>query len=176
MASGEERSATDEPRLFYEPGGRWRWLLLGPLAGSIMFGLQVWGKMGTSLVMPVVTAAVVAFFVSLQIYAARVHATVELTSTELRQGAETLAVGQIKWLYPDADRYIWEEARALGELTGVPKGRKPVGLRLNGGRRAQAWARKHVELRAALAQLVPAPPAGMDLGDDPEIDTESEQW
>jgi hypothetical protein len=32
--------ADAEPRLFYEPGGRWRWLLLGPLAGLIMFGLQ----------------------------------------------------------------------------------------------------------------------------------------
>ncbi|SHT75527.1 putative transmembrane protein [Mycobacteroides abscessus subsp. abscessus] len=58
----------------------------------------------------------------------------------------------------------------------MPKGRKPVGLRLTGGRRAQAWAKKHEELRAALATLVPAPPAGMDLGDDPEIDSESEQW
>ncbi|ALR13066.1 hypothetical protein BST43_02035 [Mycobacteroides saopaulense] len=165
-----------EPRLFYEPGGRWRWLLLGPLAGLIMFGLQVWGKGGYSLVMPLITAAIVAFFISLQIYAARVHATVELTPTELRQGGETLAVSQIKWLYPEDDRHVWEESRPLGELTGVPKGRKPVGLRLTGGRRAQAWAKKHQELRTALATLVPAPPAGMDLGEDPEIDIESEQW
>ncbi|MBB4852842.1 hypothetical protein HNP40_000208 [Mycobacteroides chelonae] len=165
-----------QSRLFYEPGGRWRWLLLGPLAGLIMFGLQVWGKAGMSPVMPVITAAIVAFFIALQIYAARVHATVELTPAELRQGGETLAVSQIKWMYPDADRHVWEESRPLGELTGVPKGRKPVGLRLTGGRRAQAWAKKHEELRTALATLVPAPPAGMDLGDDPEIDTESEQW
>ncbi|WP_078323357.1 hypothetical protein [Mycobacteroides salmoniphilum] len=165
-----------EPRLFYEPGGRWRWLLLGPLAGLIMLGLQVWGQGGVSPVMPLITAAIVAFFLALQIYAARVHATVELTPTELRQGGETLAISQIKWLYPDADRYVWEESRPLGELTGVPKGRKPVGLRLTGGRRAQAWAKKHEELRTALTTLVPAPPAGMDLGDDPEIDTESEQW
>jgi len=165
-----------EPRLFYEPGSRWRWLFLGPLAGLIMFGLQVWGKAGLSPVMPLIAAAIVAFFISLQIYAARVHATVELTPTELRQGGETLAVSQIKWLYPDADRHVWEESRPLGELTGVPKGRKPVGLRLTAGRRAQAWAKKHEELRAALATLVPAPPAGMDLGDDPEIDIESEKW
>ncbi|MGH3725639.1 MAG: hypothetical protein ACRDUS_16140 [Mycobacterium sp.] len=171
-----EQSTEQESRLFYEPGSRWRWLLLGPLAGLTMFGLQLWGKVGVHFLMPVIVAAVVAFFISLQIYAARVHASVELTPTELRQGGETLAVSQIKWLYPDADRHVWEEARALGELTGVPKGRKPVGLRLNGGRRAQAWAKKHEELRAALATLVPAPPAGMDLGDDPELDTESEKW
>ncbi|MBA0045956.1 hypothetical protein [Mycobacterium sp. NPDC050853] len=168
--------STDGERLFYESGGRWRWLLLGPLAGLIMLGLQLWSKMGVDLLMPVGTAAVVSFFIALQIYAARIHASVELTPTVLRQGAETLAVSQIKWLYPDADRDIWEEARPLGELTGVPKGRKPVGLRLAGGRRAQAWARRHEELRAALAKLVPAPPAGMDLGNDPEIDIESEQW
>lgn len=165
-----------EPRLFYEPGGRWLWLLLGPLAGLIMFGLQVWGKGGVSPVMPLIAAVLVVFFVSLQIYAVRVHASVELTPTELRQGGEILAVSQIRWLYSDDDRHIWEESRPLGELTGVPKGRKPVGLRLTGGRRAQAWAKKHEELRAALATLVPAPPAGMDLGDDPEIDSESEQW
>ncbi|MUM19831.1 hypothetical protein FZI91_04765 [Mycobacterium sp. CBMA271] len=169
-------ASTAEERLFYEPGSRWRWLLLGPLAGLIIFGLQIWGKAGINFFMPVVVAAVVAFFIALQIYAARVHASVELTPTELRQGTETVSVSHIKWLYPDADRHVWEEARPLGELTGVPKGRKPVGLRLAGGRRAQAWAKKHEELRAALTTLVPAPPAGMDLGDDPEIDIESEKW
>lgn len=29
-----------EPRLFYEPGGRWLWLLLGPLAGLIMLACR----------------------------------------------------------------------------------------------------------------------------------------
>ena len=45
-------------------------------------------------------------------------------------------------------------ARALGELTGVPKGRTGIGLKLTNDRTAQAWARKHQQLRAQLIHLV----------------------
>ena len=48
----------------------------------------------------------------------------------------------------------WQEARALGELAGVPRGRIGIGLKLTGGRTAQAWARRHRHLRAALTPLV----------------------
>ena len=48
----------------------------------------------------------------------------------------------------------WQSARALGELTGVPRGRTAIGLKLSGGRMAQAWARRHRELRAALTELL----------------------
>ena len=41
-----------------------------------------------------------------------------------------------------------------GELVGVPKGRTGIGLRLTGGRTAQAWARKHRHLRNLLTPLV----------------------
>jgi hypothetical protein len=36
----------------------------------------------------------------------------------------------------------------------VPKGRIGIGVRLTGGRTAQAWARRHRHLRAALTPLV----------------------
>ena len=60
-------------------------------------------------------------------------------------------------IYPEAtgaETPKWQYARALGELTGVPRGRTGIGLRLTNDRSAQAWARKHHQLRAALTNLV----------------------
>ena len=57
----------------------------------------------------------------------------------------------------DSDAAIvekWQSSRALGELSGVPRGRTGIGLNLTGGRTAQAWARHHRDLRAALTPLV----------------------
>ena len=57
----------------------------------------------------------------------------------------------------DSDAAIvekWQSSRALGELSGVPRGRTGIGLKLTGGRTAQAWARHHRDLRAALTPLV----------------------
>ena len=48
----------------------------------------------------------------------------------------------------------WQSSRALGELTGVPRGRTPIGLQLVDKRVAQAWARDHHKLRAALLGLL----------------------
>ena len=36
----------------------------------------------------------------------------------------------------------------------MPRGRTGIGLKLTGGRTAQAWARHHRDLRAALTPLV----------------------
>jgi hypothetical protein len=52
----------------------------------------------------------------------------------------------------------------------VPRGRFGIGLRLTGGRTAQAWAKRHRHLRDALTPLVQerVEPAGSDAvdGDD----------
>ena len=48
----------------------------------------------------------------------------------------------------------WQAAPALGELTGVPKGRTGIGLQMAGPRAVQAWARNHRRLRAALTALL----------------------
>ena len=48
----------------------------------------------------------------------------------------------------------WQTSRALGELSGIPRGRKGVGIGLTGARTAQAWARKHRQLREALTRVV----------------------
>ncbi|OLP01404.1 DUF3093 domain-containing protein [Mycolicibacterium porcinum] len=143
--------------LFYEQGASWAWLLLGPFAGVGMAVLQMTGGYGRDLWIPVVFLVLVSVFVAIQIKAARIHTSVELTAETLRQGAETLRVDEIVSIYPEAsgsEAPKWQSARALGELSGVPKGRTGIGLKLSGGRTAQAWARKHRKLREALTPLV----------------------
>ncbi|MBX8689386.1 DUF3093 domain-containing protein [Mycobacterium vulneris] len=143
--------------LFYEQGASWAWLLLGPFAGVGMAVLQMTGGYGRDLWIPVLFLVLVSVFVAIQIKAARIHTSVELTAATLRQGAETLRVDEIVQIYPEAsgsEAPKWQSARALGELSGVPKGRTGIGLKLTGGRTAQAWARKHRKLREVLTPLV----------------------
>ncbi|MBU9766730.1 DUF3093 domain-containing protein [Mycobacterium sp. TNTM28] len=143
--------------LFYENGASWGWLLLGPFAGVGMAILQKTGGYGHDLWIPLVFLLLVSGFVAIQIKAARIHTSVELTAHTLRQGAETLQVDEIVAIYPEASGSEvpkWQSARALGELTGVPRGRTGIGLQLTGKRSAQAWARKHRRLREALEPLV----------------------
>jgi hypothetical protein len=96
-------------------------------------------------------------FLAIQVKAARIHTSVELTPEYLRQGTETIRIAEIVRIYPEAsgsEVEKWQSARAIGELTGVPRGRTGIGLKLSNARTAQAWARKHRQLRAALESLV----------------------
>jgi len=68
----------------------------------------------------------------------------------------------------------WQSARALGELVGVPKGRTGIGVRLTGGRTAQAWARRHRHLRNLLTPLVEERVGSNEL--PPEHDDDSSRW
>lgn len=143
--------------LFYEQGASWAWLLLGPFAGIGMAILQKTGGYGHDLWIPIVFLVLVSVFVAIQIKAARIHTSVELTAETLRQGAETIQVDEIVSIYPEASGSEvpkWQSARALGELSGVPRGRTGIGLKLTGARTAQAWARKHRKLREVLTPLV----------------------
>jgi len=143
--------------LFYEQGASWAWLLLGPFAGIGMAILQKTGGYGHDLWIPIVFLVLVSVFVAIQIKAARIHTSVELTAETLRQGAETIQVDEIVSIYPEASGSEvpkWQSARALGELSGVPRGRTGIGLKLTGARTAQAWARKHRRLREVLTPLV----------------------
>ncbi|MCW2511664.1 MAG: hypothetical protein JWR11_706 [Mycobacterium sp.] len=143
--------------LFHEPGATWWWLLSGPLSASTMLFIQVSSGYGWRPLLPCVFLVLVTAFLGLQVKAARIHTSVELTPEYLRQGAETIRVSEIVRIYPEADGPevpAWQSARALGELTGVPRGRKGIGVKLSSDRRAQAWARKHRQLRAALNSVV----------------------
>jgi hypothetical protein len=143
--------------LFYERGASWYWLLAGPAAGVTMALIQLSAGYGIQLLVPGIFFALVSSFLSIQIKAARIHTSVELTPDQLRQGAERISIDEIVRIYPEPegpDEPKWQSARALGELTGVPRGRTGIGLKLTNDRAAQAWARKHQALRAALTHAV----------------------
>ena len=153
-------------------------MLAGPAAAASMILIEIWSGGPVSLVVPAIFLVMVSAFIALQVKAARIHVSVELTEDALRQGTETLLVREIVKVYPEAENSPksdkplakWQSARALGELAGVPRGRFGIGLRLTGGRTAQAWARRHRHLRDALTPLVQerVEPAGSDVteGDD----------
>ncbi len=178
MTAGTETKAAP---LFREAGASWYWVLVGPVSAAAMLWLEKTNGYGWQVSVPLLFLVLVTSFIALQVKAARIHTSVELTSQTLRQGTETIKVAEIVKVYPPVDHPLtsekeqerWQSARALGELVGVPKGRTGVGLRLTGGRTAQAWARRHRHLRAALTPLVEErlgpdgpPPDPHDDGDD----------
>lgn len=143
--------------LFAEPGASLWWLLAGPACAVTMMGMQLSSGYGWQPLLPLVFLFLVSGFLGIQIKAARVHTSVELTPDYLRQGAETILISEILKIYPEAEGDEvpkWQSARALGELTGVPRRRTGIGVKLGKGRTAQAWARKHRALRSALEALV----------------------
>ncbi|MEE6135408.1 DUF3093 domain-containing protein [Mycobacterium sp. 050128] len=173
----------DPGPLFYEPGASWLWVLSGPVAAVSMVLIEMWSGAAISLWVPAIFLVMVSAFISLQIKAARIHVSVELTQDALRQGTETILVREIIKVYPEpenpanSDKELarWQSARALGELFGVPRGRTGIGLKLTGGRTAQAWAKRHRRLREVLTPLVqervePARADAWDIDDDePEL-------
>jgi hypothetical protein len=143
--------------LFHEQGASWWWLSAGPAAGVAMALIQLSAGYGIQPLVPSIFLVLVSGFLAIQVKAARIHTSVELTPDHLRQGTERLRIDDIVRIYPQPkgeEEPKWISARALGELTGVPRGRTGIGLRLTNDRSAQAWARKHQQLRAALAHLV----------------------
>ncbi|EKF25103.1 putative conserved transmembrane protein [Mycolicibacterium hassiacum DSM 44199] len=157
-----EKSTSDAPErpeqiLFYEQGASWWWLLAGPGAGIAMALIQASAGYGFQWLVPGLFFVLVTGFLAIQVKAARIHTSVELTPDYLRQGTEYLDIDDIVRIYPEPGKNEtpkWMSARALGELTGVPRGRTGIGLKLTNDRKAQAWARKHRRLRAELTRLV----------------------
>ena len=150
-------AAAPEQILFHEPGASWLWVLAGPGAGIAMLLMQMSSGYGPQLLVPGIFLVLVTGFLTIQIKAGRTHTSVELTPEYLRQGTETIRIPEIVRIYPKAEGREspkWQSARALGELTGVPRGRTGIGVKLTNDRTAQAWARRHRELRAALTALV----------------------
>lgn len=159
--------------LFHERGASWYWVLAGPLAGLAMAWVQRSSGRAFDPIVPLAFVVLVGGLIAVQVKAARIHTSVQLTEETLRQGTETIPVAAIRGIYPEPepqadDVAAWQSARALGELTGVPRGRDGIGLRLTGGRTVQAWARRHRELRAALRPLVDDDGAATEpgIGDD----------
>lgn len=148
--------------LFAEPGASWRWLLLGPAAAGAMVVVQRMAGVGFQPLVPLMFLVLVTGVLLIQVKAARLHTSVELTREALREGTETILLSEILTVYPEEAEsskspnppHAWQSARSLGELSGIPKGRYAIGLKLTNGRTAQAWARDDDELRALLIRLV----------------------
>jgi hypothetical protein len=170
--------------LFREVGASWYWLLAGPVSAGIMLWLEKSNGYGWQPSVPLFFLVVLTGFIALQVKAARIHTSVELTAQTLRQGTETIRVAEILKVYPEADHPLaskkdlerWQSARALGELVGVPKGRTGIGVRLAGGRTAQAWARRHRHLRNLLTPLVEERVGPDDLRSDPQDGDDGSGW
>lgn len=166
--------------LYSEIGASWYWLLAGPFAGLLMVFVQFRAGLGFQPFVPLLFVAMVSGMLAVQVKAGRIHTSVELTDTTLREGTEVVGVDEIEAVFPEPENSVkaagfmdkwqgrtlgvnstgplekWQTSRALGELSGVPRGRTPIGLRLTGGRLVQAWARHPDALRAALIPLVEA--------------------
>lgn len=173
MADIRPQSDGAKEPLFFESGASWLWLLAGPAAALAMMLVQWRAGLGFPLQVPLMFLVLVSGMLGLQVKAARVHTSVELTEQTLREGTEIVEVKDIVTVFPEPGPPVrargpvsswrvkpaepqeeWQRARALGELSGIPRGRTGVGLKLAGGRMVQAWARDHEEFRATLARLV----------------------
>jgi hypothetical protein len=175
-------SDTNPKPLFYEAGASWWWLITGPLSALSLILVEVSSGARVQLLIPMIFLVMVSAFVALQVKAARIHTSIELTEDALREGTETILVSEIVKVFPEPENSIvsgkplekWQSARALGELAGVPRHRVGIGLKLTGGRTAQAWARRHRHLRAALTPLVQervGPAENIDVDDDDEFES-----
>nr|WP_090341425.1 DUF3093 domain-containing protein [Mycolicibacterium malmesburyense]CRL71282.1 putative transmembrane protein [Mycolicibacterium malmesburyense] len=143
--------------LFYENGASWWWLAAGPASAIAMGLIQASAGYGFQWMVPGIFLVLVTGFLGIQVKAARIHTSVELTPETLRQGTERIRTDEIVRIYPEAsgsEPPKWQSARALGELTGVPRGRTGIGVKMTNDRTAQAWARKHQKLRETLTQLI----------------------
>ena len=164
--------------LFFERGASWYWMLAAPAAALTMVFVQYRAGLGFRAFVPLLFLVMVGGFLGLQIKAARTHTSVELTADALREGTEVVGVDEIVAVYPEPDNSVktagfmdrwqgralgmsstgplekWQTSRSLGEINGVPRGRKPVGIKLAGGSYVQAWARDHEGLRAALTRVL----------------------
>ena len=158
--------------LFAEIGASWFWVLAGPVAALVMLFIEINSGLGPQPVGPLAFLVLVSGFLALQVKAARIHTSVELTADTLRQGTEELPVNQIVAVYQELPQSHksslappkWQSARALGELAGVPRGRVGIGLRLTEGRTVQAWARRHSELRRLLTRIAEQRPKSTEPG------------
>jgi hypothetical protein len=147
----------EDPVLFHEPGGRWRMLAWGPVFCLVVLAVELASGPVIHWFALALFSLILVGLTYVQLRAARMHVSVELTTRRLRQGTETVDLDEIDDILPpaeyadgDYEPKKWETARVLGELSGVPRKRHGIGLRLVGGGLVQAWAKDDDGLRAAL--------------------------
>ncbi|ANY22363.1 hypothetical protein [Gordonia terrae] len=162
--------------LFAESGGSWWVVLIGPILVGAVLAVEITGPGQVHWPVLMIFFVLLLGFSLVQVSAARRHVSVELTETTLRQGAVTTPLADIRKIFPPNHGHApedWESASALGELHGVPRRRKGIGVELTSGTLAQAWARDVERLRSELTQAHEAlrlglPPRGASTtGTDP---------
>ena len=148
--------------LYSEPGANWRVLLLAPAFAAVGLLSDMLTGGGMRWFVWVLAAMILGAIGSWMVHAARQHTCVSLTDDVLTQGQDELPTRDIVKVFPPAPRgrtrddppEHWETARALGEISRVPRGRRAVGIQLRRGNLAQAWAKDDDALRAALQAIV----------------------
>ncbi|MBD0861876.1 DUF3093 domain-containing protein [Gordonia sp. zg691] len=155
MSDDEISDADPGEVLFHESGGS-RWVvLIGPLLVGAVLLMEILGPGQVHWPVLAVFFVVLFGFSLVQVAAARRHVSVELTETALRQGTVTTPLADIEKIFPPNHGHApedWESSSALGELHGVPRRRRGIGVELADGRLAQAWARDVERLRSELTQ------------------------
>ena len=91
----EDQLLEQPERLFFENGASWYWLLAGPASAIAMLLIQIKGGVGFQPWVPLIFLVLVTGFLGLQVKAARIHTSVELTRDSLRQGTEVTPVSNI---------------------------------------------------------------------------------
>ncbi|AFA72116.1 hypothetical protein GPOL_c10540 [Gordonia polyisoprenivorans VH2] len=171
--SAEPESAEPDPHpipedrgevLFYEPGGSWWVVAIGPVLIGAVLAMEISGPGQVHWPVLIIFGLIIIGFSVVQVIAARRHVSVELTELTLRQGVRIIALDEIDTIYPEnngPDAKDWESARALGELHGVPRRRRGIGLKLADGSLAQAWARDVQRFRRELTEAHTAVALGL---------------
>ena len=81
--------------LFRENGASWRWLLLGPIAALAMVFIQHRAGIGFQPAVPLFFLVLLSGVLYVQVKAARLHTSIELTADSLREGTEVLPLSEI---------------------------------------------------------------------------------
>ncbi|ROZ98890.1 DUF3093 family protein [Gordonia sp. OPL2] len=145
----------DGELLFYEPGGSWWVVAIGPVLIGAVLAMEIAGPGQVHWPVLIIFAVILIGFSLVQVYAARTHVSVRLTETTLSQGTRTIPLSDITKILPannGPEPQTWESARALGELPAVPRRRKGIGVELADGALAQAWARDVERFRTELSE------------------------
>ena len=89
------QSSAPPDALFYEQGASWLWVLTGPASAVAMLLIQMSAGLGIQWLVPTVFLLLVTGFVAIQVKAARIHTSVELTLATLREGTEKIQIDDI---------------------------------------------------------------------------------
>ncbi|AZG47992.1 DUF3093 domain-containing protein [Gordonia insulae] len=150
--------------LFYEPGGSWWVVAIGPVLIGAVLALEIAGPGQVHWPVLSIFAVILIGFSLVQVYAARTHVSVRLTEATLREGTKTIPLTDIAKVLPannGPEHQTWESARAIGELPAVPRRRKGIGVELADGTVVQAWARDVERFRRELTEAHQAVQMGL---------------